>query len=105
MRIDGTNMEGSKAGAPASSTYGPIAVGRLGTRGIPNTYAAHCRSVSTWRPRSSAGRFLNLIPMFVLIAAFMGGHCATDATAGSEKGVAEPPLLTPARALNWQANG
>lgn len=48
-------------------------------------------------PKKRAAIFLNLIPMFVLIALFIGGmYTATDATAGErERGSFEPLLITP----------
>jgi sodium transport system permease protein len=48
-------------------------------------------------PQSRAALFLTFVPMFVLLAAFMGGmHSATDSTAGErERGSLEPLLLTP----------
>ena len=48
-------------------------------------------------PKKRAALFLNLIPMFVLIASFIGGmHTAMDATAGErERGSLEPLLITP----------
>lgn len=48
-------------------------------------------------PKKRAAVFLNLIPMFVLIASFIGGmHTAMDATAGErERGSLEPLLITP----------
>jgi sodium transport system permease protein len=53
---------------------------------------------------TAAGRssiFLGFVPMFALLAAFMGGmHTATDSTAGErERGSLEPLLLTPAPRL------
>ncbi|MSP24457.1 MAG: ABC transporter permease [Myxococcales bacterium] len=50
-------------------------------------------------PEKRAAPFMNLVPMFVMLAAFMGGmYTATDATAGErERGSLEPLLLTPAR--------
>ncbi len=49
-------------------------------------------------PEQRAAPFLGLVPLFVLLAAFMGGmYTATDATAGErERGSLEPLLLTPA---------
>ncbi|MCA9622958.1 MAG: ABC transporter permease [Myxococcales bacterium] len=51
--------------------------------------------VATAKKRAAV--VLNLIPMFVLLAAFIGGmYTATDATAGErERGSLEPLLLTP----------
>ncbi len=48
-------------------------------------------------PKKRAALFLNVIPMFVLIASFIGGmYTATDATAGErERGSLEPLLITP----------
>jgi sodium transport system permease protein len=48
-------------------------------------------------PKSRAALFLGFIPMFVLLAAFIGGiYSATDATAGErERGSLEPLLLNP----------
>jgi sodium transport system permease protein len=55
----------------------------------------HAIDLST--PKKRAALFLNLIPMFVLLSAFIGGmYLATDATAGErERGSLEPLLLTP----------
>ncbi len=52
--------------------------------------------LSTAQKRAAV--FLNIIPMFVLLAAFVGGmYTATDATAGErERGSLEPLLITPA---------
>jgi sodium transport system permease protein len=48
-------------------------------------------------PKKRAAMFLNLIPMFVLLASFMGGmYTATDATAGErERGSLEALLIAP----------
>lgn len=48
-------------------------------------------------PKKRAAVFLNLIPMFVLIASFIGGmYTATDSTAGErERGSLEALLITP----------
>ena len=48
-------------------------------------------------PKKRAAIFLNLIPMFVLLAVFIGSmHSATDSTAGErERGSLEPLLITP----------
>jgi sodium transport system permease protein len=48
-------------------------------------------------PKKRAAVFLNLIPMFVLLASFMGGmYTATDATAGErERGSLEALLIAP----------
>jgi sodium transport system permease protein len=48
-------------------------------------------------PKKRAAIFLNIIPMFVLLAAFIGGmYTATDSTAGErERGSLEPLLLNP----------
>jgi len=50
-------------------------------------------------PQKLAATFLNVIPMFLLLAAFVGGlHVATDCTAGErERGSLEPLLITPAK--------
>ncbi len=54
-------------------------------------------TVDVSTPKKRAAVFLNLIPMFVLLAAFIGGmHCATDSTAGErERGSLEPLLINP----------
>jgi sodium transport system permease protein len=51
--------------------------------------------LSTRKKRAAV--FLNIIPMFMLIASFIGGmHTAMDATAGErERGSLEPLLITP----------
>lgn len=48
-------------------------------------------------PERQAANMLNIVPMFVLMAAFIGGmYVATDGTAGErERGSLEPLLLTP----------
>ena len=48
-------------------------------------------------PKKRAAIFLNVIPMFVLLAVFIGGmYTATDSTAGErERGSLEPLLLNP----------
>lgn len=48
-------------------------------------------------PKKRAAVFLNIIPMFVLIASFIGGmYTAMDASAGErERGSLEPLLITP----------
>ncbi|MEM1033853.1 MAG: ABC transporter permease subunit [Myxococcota bacterium] len=63
---------------------------RLGTPVVVQTV-----DVSTAAKRAAI--FLNLLPMFVLLAAFIGGmYLATDATAGErERGSLEPLLLVP----------
>jgi sodium transport system permease protein len=52
-------------------------------------------------PEKIAANMLNVVPMFVLMAAFIGGmYVATDGTAGErERGSLEPLLLTPASRL------
>ncbi|MBM4373929.1 MAG: ABC transporter permease [Deltaproteobacteria bacterium] len=49
-------------------------------------------------PEARGAALLHFVPMFVLLAAFVGGmHLASDATAGErERGSLEPLLLTPA---------
>ncbi len=89
-------------------------------RRVETLIAAHAQSVGTLRllvhgadpqlmqpvvvqkidlstPKKRAAVFLNMIPMFVLIASFIGGmHTAMDATAGErERGSLEPLLITP----------
>jgi sodium transport system permease protein len=48
-------------------------------------------------PKKRAAMFLNIIPMFVLIASFIGGmYTAMDSSAGErERGSLEPLLITP----------
>jgi sodium transport system permease protein len=48
-------------------------------------------------PQKVAANFLNMIPMFILLAAFIGGmYVATDTTAGErERGSFEPLLINP----------
>jgi sodium transport system permease protein len=59
--------------------------------------AVDVQRVDLSTPKKRAAVFLNLIPMFVLIASFIGGmYVATDATAGErERGSLEPLLITP----------
>ncbi len=62
---------------------------------MPQALAVDDVDLST--PESRSAVFLNFVPMFVLLAAFVGGmHTASDATAGErERGSLEPLLLTP----------
>lgn len=55
-------------------------------------------SVDLSTPQSRGAMLLQFVPMFVLLAAFVGGmHLASDITAGErERGSFEPLLLTPA---------
>ena len=79
-----------------SQTVGSL---RLLARGVsaelPQAIAIDDVDLST--PQSRAAVFLNFVPMFVLLAAFVGGmQTASDATAGErERGSLEPLLLTP----------
>jgi sodium transport system permease protein len=77
-----------------------IGVRRLLARGVSPQLArpVTVRRLDVATAQQRAARLLNLIPMFVLIASFLGGmYCATDATAGErERGSLEPLLLTPA---------
>lgn len=72
---------------------------RLLARGVSPDLAqtVMVQDVDVSTPKSRAAIFLNFIPMFVLLAAFIGGmFSATDATAGErERGSLEPLLLNP----------
>jgi len=72
---------------------------RLLARGVTPDLAkpVAVQEVDVSTPKSRAAVFLNFIPMFVLLAAFIGGmFSATDATAGErERGSLEPLLLNP----------
>ena len=72
---------------------------RLLARGVtPDlAQAVVVQDVDVSTPKSRAAIFLNFIPMFVLLAAFIGGmFSATDSTAGErERGSLEPLLLNP----------
>jgi sodium transport system permease protein len=72
---------------------------RLLARGVSPDLATPVavQDVDLSTPRSRAAIFLNFIPMFVLLAAFIGGmYSATDSTAGErERGSLEPLLLNP----------
>ncbi len=67
-------------------------------RGQSPAPAVSVDEVDLSTPEARSAVFLNFIPMFVLLAAFVGGmHTASDATAGErERGSLEPLLLTPA---------
>lgn len=73
---------------------------RLSARGIDPTIARPLKvsrlNVATSRELSA--RIFNIVPIFVLMAAFLGGmYIAIDASAGErERGSLEPLLLTPA---------
>jgi sodium transport system permease protein len=73
---------------------------RLLARGIDPSVAAPValRRVDLATPAQRAGDLLSTIPMFILLAAFIGGmYVATDATAGErERGSLESLLITPA---------
>jgi sodium transport system permease protein len=81
-----------------SQTVGSL---RLLAHGVNPALARPIRlhQVDTSTERSRAAIFLNLIPMFVLLAAFIGGmYTATDTTAGErERGSLEALLITPAK--------
>ena len=72
---------------------------RLLARGVsPDlSHAVVVQHVDVSTPKRRAAIFLNFIPMFVLLAAFIGGmFSATDSTAGErERGSLEPLLLNP----------
>ncbi len=79
---------------------GNVGAMRLVARGVSPELASPIivQDVDVSTPRGRAALFLNFIPMFVLIASFIGGmYTATDATAGErERGSLEPLLITPA---------
>jgi sodium transport system permease protein len=72
---------------------------RLLARGVhPQVaQAVDLHEVDMATPERIAANMLNMVPMFVLMAAFIGGmYVATDAAAGErERGSLEPLLLTP----------
>jgi len=72
---------------------------RLLARGVNPELAlpVKVQEVDLSTPQKRAAIFLNLIPMFVLLGAFIGGmYTATDSTAGErERGSLEPLLITP----------
>jgi len=72
---------------------------RMVARGVDPQIAKplQVQTVDVSTPAKRAAIFLNLLPMFVLLAVFVGGmYLATDATAGErERGSLEPLLLTP----------
>jgi len=76
-----------------------LALLRMVARGVDPQLAEPLKvqSVDVSTPAKRAAIFLNLLPMFVLIASFIGGmYLATDATAGErERGSLEPLLLAP----------
>jgi sodium transport system permease protein len=72
---------------------------RLLARGVhPQvSQAVDVQDVDVATPERIAANMLNMVPMFVLMAAFIGGmYVATDSAAGErERGSLEPLLLTP----------
>jgi sodium transport system permease protein len=79
-----------------SRTIGSL---RLLARGVSPDLASpvELERVDLSTPKRRAAIFLSLIPMFALIASFLGGmYIATDTTAGErERGSLEPLLITP----------
>ncbi len=104
LYIDSTRSEAAsnarKVGTIVSQYSSQIAMRRLLARGVDPQLVQPItvRRLDVATAQQRAARLLNLIPMFVLIASFLGGmYCATDATAGErERGSLEPLLLTPA---------
>ncbi len=102
--VDSTHSEAASNARKVEAVVGAygnrIAVRRLLARGVAPDLTAPVtlRRLDVATAQQRAARLLNLIPMFVLIASFLGGmYCATDATAGErERGSLEPLLLTPA---------
>lgn len=81
-------------------TYaGKIGMMRLLARGVNPAVArpVMVEDVDMATPQRMAARVFNMIPMFVLLAAFIGGmYVATDATAGErERKSLEPLLINP----------
>jgi len=74
---------------------------RLLARGVSPQLAAPLRieELDLATPEKAAAQMLVMIPLFLLMAAFMGGmHLAIDATAGErERGSLEPLLINPVR--------
>jgi sodium transport system permease protein len=72
---------------------------RLIARGVSPTLAApiHVAEVDLATPEKLAASLLNMVPLFLIMAAFVGGmNVAIDATAGErERGSLEPLLLNP----------
>jgi len=84
----------------ALSAYGQrVGTLRLMARGVDPQLARPVSVVEIDQatPQKMAATFLNVIPLFVLLAAFVGGlYTATDCTAGErERGSLEALLLTP----------
>ena len=77
---------------------------RLLARGVAPDVAAPVRiqerDLAT--PRKRAANLLNMVPIFIILAAFIGGmHVAIDATAGErERGSLEPLLISPVSPLS-----
>jgi len=74
---------------------------RLLARGVSPQLAAPLavEEVDLATPQKTAAQVLGMVPLFLLVAAFMGGmHLAIDSTAGErERGSLEPLLINPVR--------
>ena len=79
---------------------GWVASARLLARGVSPSLASPVKieDVDLATPEKLAASVLNMIPIFVVFAAFLGGmHVAIDVTAGErERGSLEPLLINPA---------
>ena len=77
-----------------------VGMRRLLARGVSPSLASPLRVelIDVATPNQMTARALSIIPMFLLIMAFVGGmHVASDTTAGErERGSLEPLLLNPA---------
>jgi sodium transport system permease protein len=74
---------------------------RLLARGVSPQLASplEVEELDLATPQKSAAQLLAMVPLFLLVAAFMGGmHLAIDSTAGErERGSLEPLLINPVR--------
>lgn len=104
LYIDSSRREGRvpvRRVRQAIETYsGKVGTLRLLSRGIDPQLARPIAvgDVDTATPQQKAANLLAMVPMFVMLAVFVGGmFMATDATAGErERKSLEPLLLTPA---------
>ncbi len=104
LYIDSSRREGRvpiRRVRKAIETYsGKVGTLRLLARGIDPQLARPIAvgDVDTATPQQKAANLLAMVPMFVMLAVFVGGmFMATDATAGErERKSLEPLLLTPA---------
>lgn len=80
---------------------GELGALRLLARGVSPQLAAPLalEELDLATPQKTAAQVLGMVPLFLLVAAFMGGmHLAIDSTAGErERGSLEPLLINPVR--------